>query len=35
MGQASVTRALEHADQCIARVRRELPALHRLLDARQ
>ncbi|MEO7731243.1 MAG: ERAP1-like C-terminal domain-containing protein, partial [Kofleriaceae bacterium] len=32
--QASVTRALEQADQCIALVARQLPALHRVLDAR-
>jgi aminopeptidase N len=32
--QAAVTRALEQADQCIARVQRELPALHRVLDGR-
>jgi aminopeptidase N len=31
--QASVTRALEQASQCIARVQRELPALHRAFDA--
>jgi aminopeptidase N len=32
--QAAVTRALEQSDQCIARVQRELPALHRMLDGR-
>ena len=31
--QASVTRALERADQCIARAARELPALRRVLTA--
>ena len=30
--QASVTRALEQADRCIALVQRELPALHRVVD---
>jgi hypothetical protein len=30
----AVTRALEQSDQCIARVRRELPALRRALSAR-
>jgi hypothetical protein len=31
--QASVTRALEQARQCIAQVERELPALHHVLHA--
>ena len=32
--QAAATRALEQADQCIARVQRELPALRRVLDGK-
>jgi len=32
--QAAVSRALEESEQCIARVRRQLPALHRALDPR-